>query len=345
MRLRLTLTGLVLALIGLFGPPAMGTSALAVEERIVDIYQQRHSAVAKVNAVYVVDDEGEERTVLYVGTGFFISPDGHMLTNANATAGSERIWVEIGEVAYAAELLGIDSVTNVALLKVSAKPESAGFINLDERDSLAPVGSLVVALTSPLGMDPGPGYGLVTGWNTSYGEKILPTVYMRSNIPAEGGEGGSPVFDLSGRFLGMIVAGLPEIRSSFILPARAIRRVQSDMLLTGAVQYGLFGLQTRQINAPDSDPYVVIEAVLPGSPADDAGIRAGDVLLSIGEVIITHDRDLRSASFFSRPGQVITVKVRRDSEELSLPMRVGRRPNLPSLQPPLPTQSPLVEPE
>lgn len=333
--MRLILSGLALALLDIgHGGIAFG-SALAVEERVVEIYQQRNSAVAKVNAVYVVDDNGEERTVLYVGTGFFISPEGHMLTNANATAGSERIWVEIGDIAYAAELLGVDSVTNVALLKVNTMPSSAGFINLDERDNLAPVGSLVVALTSPLGMDPGPGLGLVTGWNTSYGEKILPTVYMRSNIPAEGGEGGSPVFDLSGRFLGMIVAGLPEIRSSFILPSRAIRRVQSDMLLTGRVEYGLFGLQTRQINAPNSDPYVVIEAVLEGSPAGEADLRASDILLAIGDFAITHDRDLRSASFYSRPGQVITVKVQRGDKELSLPMRVGQRPTPPSLQPPV----------
>lgn len=332
--MRLTLAGLALGLLAVYYGSTANASALAVEERVVDIYQQRNSAVAKVNAVYVVDDDGEERTVLYVGTGFFVSPQGHMLTNANATAGSERIWVEIGDIAYAAELLGVDSVTNVALLKVNTMPAAAGFINLDERDSLAPVGSLVVALTSPLGMDPGPGLGLVTGWNTSYGEKILPTVYMRSNIPAEGGEGGSPVFDLSGRFLGMIVAGLPEIRSSFILPSRAIRRVHSDMLLTGKVEYGLFGLQTRQINAPDSEPYVVIEAVLEGSPAGEAGLRASDVLRSIGDFTITHDRDLRSASFYSRPGQVVVVRVQRGEKELSLPMRVGRRPTLPSLQPP-----------
>lgn len=331
---RLTLAGLALAVFAIGAAGTVRGSMLALEERIVEIYQQRHPAVAKVNAVYVVDDGGEQRTVLYVGTGFFISPEGHMLTNANATAGSERIWVEIGDIAYAAELLGFDSVTNVSLLKVSTMPASAGFINLDERDTLAAIGSLIVAITSPLGMDPGPGLGIVTGWNTSYGEKILPTIYMRSNIPAEGGEGGSPVFDMSGRFIGMIVAGLPEIRSSFILPSRAIRRVHSDMLLTGKVEYGMFGLQTRQINAPDSEPHVVIEAILEGSPASEAGLKPGDILRAIGEFTIAYDRDLRTASFYTRPEQVVMVKIQRGEQELSLPMRVAHRPSPPSLQPP-----------
>lgn len=273
------------------------------------------------------------RPTLLVGSGFFITRDGHVMTNANVTYMADRIWVEHRGIPYAAELIGGDPFSNISIVRLLTRPENIRFIHLGNQDEMPTIASLVLAITCELGMEPRPSFGMVTGRNTSYGERILPTVYLRTDIPSDGGEGGSPVFDMSGNFIGVMVASLPEIRSSFVLPARAARRVRDDILFSGEVTYGWFGLQTRELADLEHGTRVVIEKVFPASPAAGSGLRPGDVLLRVGDNMIRNDDDLRMATFFIRANQDITVRVRRDETEYELPMRVGKRVTDPYMLP------------
>ena len=192
-------------------------------------------------------------------------------------------------------------------------------------------------------MDPGPSLGLVSGWNTNYGERVLPTIYLRSDIPSDGGEGGSPVFDLNGSLVGMLIVALPEIRSSFILPARAIQRIRDDILFSGKVTYAYFGFQTRQKSELNRGPWVEVEALAEGGPAAAAGVQVGDKLVQMGDFEITTDADLRVASFFQRPDEFVTLVVKRGDEEVELSVKPGAREAPPSAMPPVGPNSP--EPE
>jgi len=328
---------------------------LSLQNRVTEIFRENEQAVVRVFTVFTTpeigDDstpqEGEDaekaatpeppataaeareaarkpETFLYVGTGYLISKEGHVLTNANIAHGADRIWVNYNGVEYLAEHLGSDDRTNVSLLKVPGLPENTPFLRLPDRDAPPAVGSFVLAISCELGMEPAPSFGIIKGEDVNYGETVLPTVYLRAEIPSDGGEGGSPVFDLSGRLVGMMVASLPDIRSSYILPARAVKKIRDDILFSGAVEYALFGLSTEVVNSPEMGQRLRIAEVFDDTPAKEAGLRVGDILVKIGDYTIERNQDMKYATFFARPGEVLAIEILREGEPVELSLKAGK---------------------
>lgn len=330
----MALRGFFLAIPSLLLGEDNGGAALSLQKRVVDIHQNNRNAVVTVYAAHN-PDENAGRPALFVGTGFFISRDGHILTNTNTIFGADRVWVERDGVGYLAEVIGSDPLTNVAIIKALALPGDFQYLRFADKPNPPEIGSFVVALTSELGMAPGPSMGLINGWNTRYGDRILPTVYLRSDIPFDGGEGGSPVFDLNGSLIGMVIVALPEIRSSFILPARAVQRIRDDILFSGKVTFAHFGFSTLQKPDLEKGPHIEIEEVEPEGPAARGGIQAGDILLKVGDFKIVTDEHLRTAFFYTRPNELVNVVVKRGEEEVELPIKVGVREAPPTAMPPV----------
>jgi len=301
---------------------------------VVDIYQANKNAIVTVYAAHH-PEENAGRPALFVGTGFFISRDGHILTNTNTIFGADRVWVERDGVGYLSEVVGSDPLTNVAIIKALALPGDFQYLRFADKPNPPDIGSFVVALTSELGMAPGPSMGLINGWNTRYGDRILPTIYLRSDIPFDGGEGGSPIFDINGSLIGMVIVALPEIRSSFILPARAVQRIRDDILFSGKVTFAHFGFSTLQKPDLTEGPRIEIEEIEPDGPAARGGIQAGDVLLKVGDFDIRTDENLRTAFFYTRPNELVNVVVRRGEEEIEMPVKVGVREAPPTAMPPM----------
>ena len=149
---------------------------------------------------------------------------------------------------------------------------------------------------------------------------------LRSSLALGPGEVGAPVFDLNGRFVGITHAALPDLKSSFLLPAKACKRIRDDLLLSGEVEYGWFGITTtRKINDTNSFE-VVINGFIDDSPAQKSNLKVGDVLLNVGNYKIYSQGDLANASFFSEPGTILDFKVKRNGKELSIPLSVKSRP-------------------
>ncbi len=305
-----------------------------LQKRVIDIYRSNEKAVVKVYAAFENKSE-DGKTVLFIGTGFYISKEGHILTNTNVTYGADRIWVESKGIAYTAEHVGSDPLTNVSIIKVFALPSDFHFLRFTDSPETPPVGSFLVGLSCEMGQDPGPSLGLVTGWNTNYGDRVLPTIYLRSDIPSTGGEGGAPVFDINGSLVGMIIVSLPELGSSFILPARAIQRIRDDILFSGKVTYAYFGFQTRQKSNLNDGPWVEVEDLIENGPAAKGGVQVGDIILKLGDFPVKTDADLRIATFYQRPGEFVTVLIRRGEEEVELSLKPGAREAPPTAMPPV----------
>lgn len=316
---------------------------VALQQRIVAVQTDHAGAVVTVFAQHRSSDP-EQPASHIVGTGFFISREGLILTATNVIHGADRVWVENRGIGYLAEVVGSDRLTNVAILKLKAVPEELAYLRFPQEPELPPVGTLLVWISCELGMAPGPDLGLVNGWNTAYGERILPTVYLRTSLTLDGGENGAPVFDLNGNLVGMAIIGLPETRSSFLLPVRALERVRDDILFSGEVAFAHFGFTTMEIADRKEASRVFVEAIEPDSPAATAGIKVDDIILRVGAFAIDRDRDLRRAFFFTRPNEQVDVQVRRDGEVLTLPLKAGRRERPPTEVSIGPTQSAPPEP-
>ena len=310
---------------------ASSSDALALQQRLVDIFEQNKGAIVRVKAAYrgsggAVGAADELNVVLRVGTGFFISKEGHVLVSASRAAGAERVWVEYKGKPYATESVGHDRLTNISVLRVLELPEDFTIIPIDTSVPQPELGSLVVAIACPLDFEPSPALGMLTGFDKKLGSRVFPTTYTRTSIPVEGGQGGCPILDINGRFIGMSVAAIAELNGSYALPPDAVARIRDDLLFSGRIIHGWMGLEVKAtIDAADENK-VFLSRLVEAAPAELAGLEVGDQLLAIGSREIADVSDVPSAIFFTRANQYTPVKVVRDGEELEFSVKTLARP-------------------
>ena len=256
---------------------------LTLQQRIIDITKEKKSAVVTVYASFKNKDE-KEKPILLSASGFFISKEGLILTNAKVTAEADRIWIEYDGKVRAAESVGQDLVTNISVIRAPDLQDDFTFINLNFSSELPEIGAILISVARQHGFPPSPTMGLVTGHDTKYMKTRLPTVYIRTNIPSGTGESGSPIFNLNGKLVGISLFNLSDIRSSFILPVKAIKRVINDIIFSGEVKYALFGLFTKINNDLNNPAHLAIDKIVAHSPASKINLKVGDVLLKIGRL-------------------------------------------------------------
>lgn len=296
-----------------------------LEDRLASLYEENRTALVRVKAIYPPRDD-EDVPQVVIGTGFFISREGLIITNSSIVYQPLRVWVEHNEIAYSADVLGFDERANVAFLRTHTLPDAFTFFHLVDSAEMPRIGSLVLRLSMPLEFEPSPYLGIVSGHESRFSERFFPCTYIRTNVPAGPGDGGSAYLDLTGRLLGIQVGSLPDVGSSYILPARAALRIRDDVLFSGTVTYGWIGFEVEIQSSIDTGRQLVLSQVFEDSPAESAGMMEGDVLEQIGEYAISELDDLRNAMFYTRVGQYVDVTVRREGESRRFSVRIAARP-------------------
>ena len=301
-------------------------TSLDLQQRIGSIFNNHSSSVVRVKATREVNlDSNKTRRLLKMGSGFFVSKDGHILTTGLLN-NPDRIWIEYDESYYLAENIGRDPLCNLSLLKISNKPANFTFVSLGDPIQKNKVGSSLIALTCALEFQVGPTNGLFQSYEYSFGKKIFPTRMLRCSLGLGPGEVGAPVFDLSGRFVGICHAALPDLRSSFVLPALACQRIRDDLIFSGKVEYGWFGISTtRKLNESNGFD-IVVQNLVEKSPASKSKLSVGDVILKIDDKTVIRQGDLANAAFFSRPDTIVEFLVSRDGKEILVPVKTEARP-------------------
>jgi serine protease Do len=318
-------------------------NALALQQRLIEVYEQNKDAVIRVKAAYADPEviDGEAKIMLRVGTGFFISKEGHVLVSASRAVGADRVWIEYQGKAYATESIGHDRLTNISVLRVLAPPEAFSIINLDTNVGHPDLGAIAVSIACPLDFEPSPAMGLFTGVDKKLAHQIFPTAYIRTTIPVDAGQGGCPVLDINGRFIGMTVASIPDLGGSYLLPVDALVRVRDDLIFSGKIINSWLGFEvTARLNDLDSDE-VILSKVHADAPAAKAGLKEGDRLLSIGGRAINEVIDVRGAIFFTRVNQFTSIKFERDGEINEISVKTLPRPEeVPEIKPSVGAASP-----
>jgi S1-C subfamily serine protease len=180
---------------------------------------------SSIRVICIIKPEEEIRAdtstkQILAGTGFFISDKAHVLTAASIVKNAQMIRIDYMVSSSAAEYIGIDVHTNGAVLRLLQPPSEFGIGDVSENNTKMQreIGSFLVFVGCKFGMDPLPELGNVTGKNISYGDNILLTTYLRTNLMFCGGESGAPVFELNENLSGMMIASLSKTNSNFILP-------------------------------------------------------------------------------------------------------------------------------
>lgn len=325
--LRVTVWVAVLSALGAGVAIGSAADAMALQQRLLDVYEQNKGAIVRVKAAYAGGEvDGKKQVMLRVGTGFFISKEGHVLVSASRAAGATRVWVEHEGKPYATEAIGHDRLTNVSVLRVLEPPEEFSIIKLDPTEPIPEIGSIAVAITCPLDFGPTPVMGLFTGVEKKLGNKVFPTNYIRTSIPVDGGQGGCPILDLNGRFIGMSVASIAELNGSFSLPVDALVRVRDDLLFSGHIIRGWMGFEVTSKLLEDDSNGVYLSKVVEDGPAAEAGLLEGDRLVSIAGRSIENVFDVPGAIFFTRANQFTPVEVTRGEEALKFSVKTLPRP-------------------
>ncbi len=288
------------------------------------------------------DDDGERperpqrrQFSMGQGSGFFISEDGYVVTNNHVVDGASKVEVVLGSGdTFEAEVIGTDDKTDLALLKVDAD-RAFPFVTFNDDDAEpVRVGDWVMAVGNPFGL----GGTVTAGIVSARGREIGAGPYddfIQIDAPINRGNSGGPTFDLDGEVVGVNTAIYSPSGGSvgigFAIPAAIAETVIEDLKDDGAVTRGWLGVQIQPITPEIADSLGLAEAagalvVEPqeGSPADEAGLEAGDAILAVNGEPVEDPRDLARTISTMEPGSVAEITVARDGEERTFAVELGR---------------------
>lgn len=287
------------------------------ESRLIELYQRYSAAVVKVKvATQSTDDKGNEKVALTVQTGFYIDELGTVITNAVPMQQGPRIRIEKDNLQLLAVPIASDSRSNLALIRVAKPPSSLTYIELSPPATTPSIGSLAYSITSPLDLAATPKQGIVTGHESGFGEIVFPFTYTRISIPSGPAEGGSPVFNSSGELIGISVASLPDVNSSYIVPTRALQTIISRL----EEKKGSIHPMVRAVVLERTDPYsleqsLIVDQIDPQSAAARSGLKVGDQITSLNGQKLKDLNDWRDAIFFNESDSFVSLLVQRNEQE------------------------------
>lgn len=271
------------------------------------------------------------------GSGFLISADGYLVTNNHVVEGATQITIATdGGRTYKATVKGIDSATDLALLKIEADGgEPFKYLELGDSDALR-VGDWVMAIGNPLGLGKTVTVGVVGAKGRSIG--IADTSFenfIQTDAAINRGNSGGPLVDTHGRVVGIATAmnwGAENI--GFAVPINTLKSVLMQLREKGRVSRGYLGInignltwERAQAFGLDSTDGALVASVEPDTPAGKAGVRHGDIILEVDDVKVRQTRDLIDYVSGRGPGVKVTLKILRDGERVEKTVLLEERPS------------------
>lgn len=272
------------------------------------------------------------------GSGVIIDNEGHILTNNHVVADATRLVVRLVDGReYTARVIGGDVSTDIAVIKID--PPSGESLPTAElgRSADLRVGDWVLALGNPLGLSFTVTAGIVSakGRQITNGGLTLES-FIQTDAVINPGNSGGPLIDLLGRVVGVNSAIFGSDRFvgyGFAVPIDLARRVMSDLLEFGYLRRPRLGVGIRAITAVEAELYhlpevrgALVSSVEPGLPAAEAGIRLGDVIVSLNGNPIRDDTDFITKLADLRPGEQISLGIIREGREHTVRVTLGEFP-------------------
>jgi putative serine protease PepD len=269
---------------------------------------------------------GESQSGTATGSGFVVSNKGYIVTNAHVVDGASSVKVKIGEGATrAADIVGKDDSTDIALLKVDPGGEDLKPLQLGDSDAVN-VGDATDAIGNPYGLS----RTLTTGVISALQRQIqAPNGYsiddvLQTDAALNPGNSGGPLLDTSGRVIGVnsqVESGSNSI--GFAVPSNTVRTVIEQLMAGKEVSHAYLGVQTG--DAPGGGARIA--SVQGGTPAADAGLKAGDVVRAFDGKTVADSAGLSSQVNRHKAGDEVDVVIRRGGEEKTLKVKLAERPD------------------
>jgi serine protease Do len=284
-----------------------------ISREVKDVFERCSKAVVKIDAT---DQHGD-----LSGTGFFVDPMGTLYTAYSVGGEADNITVEYQGKKYPARQLMADMRSGVALLKADLSSPALPIGNSEQLEIATPV----VAIGYPLDLSETPSFGMIAGFDRKCFGGYFPTKHLRVNLPPQRGEGGAPLLNLKGEVVGILLYSF-ENNSCYALPIEAAEKLRSDYVRFGEARYGWIGTNVQEARVPVDGSRAVTTEVLKGTPAADAGLKPGDIVLQIGRTKVHEPEDILEASFFLTAGDAVPITVARGNEKITFQIQADLHP-------------------
>ena len=280
-----------------------------------------------------------DREATSTGSGFVVSNDGYVLTNYHVVQGAQEVTVRfLDRREFKAEIVGMDELSDIALLKISSDDFTP--VKIGNSDNMEQ-GDGVIAIGSPYNFDFSVTFGIIsaTGRGTSAGQGIGDYVpYIQTDAAVNRGNSGGPLFNLEGEVIG--INSQIYSRSggneglAFAIPINVAMEVVEQIKESGKVSRGYLGVQGGEVSSDhakalgmDKPIGALVRSVVKDQAAEKGGIKPGDVIVSLNNKEIVYFKDLQHTVGRTKPGTMVKVKLFRDGKYVTQVIKIGELPS------------------
>ncbi len=276
----------------------------------------------------------QKRQVQSQGSGFIITPDGYILTNNHVVGDADRVTVKLLDGReFTAKTVGTDPPTDVAVIKIDA--EGLPVLALGDSDRIE-VGEWVLALGNPFGLS----HTLTAGIVSAKGRSSVGITdyedFIQTDAAINPGNSGGPLIDLQGKVVGINTAiysrnGGGYMGIGFAIPVNMAKNIYTQLIEHGNVTRGYLGVTIQDLTAELAKSFglsdtrgVLVSQVMPDTPAEKAGMKQGDVIVSLDGKAVDTSASLRNEVAMTVPGTTMKVGVVRDGKNRTLNVKVEK---------------------
>ncbi len=265
------------------------------------------------------------------GSGFIISADGLILTNAHVVRDAKDVTVKLSDRReFTAKVLGTDTVTDVAVLRIDAK--GLPVVLLGDPKQLD-VGDPVLAIGAPFGFEQTATQGIVSAKGRSLpGDAVVP--FIQTDAAVNPGNSGGPLFGGNGEVVGINAQIYSHTGGyqglAFAIPIDVALKVKDQIVATGRASHGRLGVTVQDLNQGLAESFglkrpdgALVSQVAPGSAAAAAGLKPGDVITHVNGEALTRSGALSSVIGMSKPGETVRLSVWRDQKAIDMAAKLG----------------------
>lgn len=275
------------------------------------------------------------------GSGFVVSSDGLIITNAHVVDGSDKVEVTLKDgKTYAGKVMGADSLTDVAVIKIEA--ENLPAVTFADSEQLQP-GEWAIAIGNPLGLDNTVTTGIVSATgrtSAQVGVADKRVSFVQTDAAINPGNSGGPLLNAKGEVIGVNTAIIQNAQGlGFAIPVNTARDIAEELIAKGKVDHSFLGIQMAQITPElkkqlnsqgnkqiEVDEGILVVEVVPNSPAAEAQLRSGDVIQKIDEQTVTKADEVQQAVAKAEVGTQLPLTLQRDGKQLKVNVKVGILP-------------------
>jgi serine protease Do len=321
------------------------TQRAPADEPVAQVASQVGPSVVQVNVDVTQNTPFGPQSEEGIGSGVIYRDDGYIVTNNHVVKGATELNVAFADgTTEPAQVVGRDPRTEMAVIRVDRNDLPAAKFNEDE-DLV--VGQLAVAIGSPSGFESTVTSGVISGIGREFPAEFTGgdpaatsalTDLIQTDAAISPGNSGGALADRDGEVIGINVAYLPPsdtgaVNIGFAIPSDTAASVADQLIETGKVSSAYLGVETTDLSPEDAERFglpvesgAIVEHVEPGSGADAAGVRRGDIIARLGDNPIDNAGDLFGALRDYQPGDTVELTVFRDGDELTLDVTLGERP-------------------